>query len=172
VKDAEAQKEKEKDKADEGTPKLQLMPDAFSKPLVSNLSIMSLELRAGLLVEKKQIDEAKKLFAQAAREEKELGYREPPGYIRPVGETEAAALLEAEGFADAKAAYKKALVERPRSGFPLYGIAVSSERAGDVKAAAAGYAEFEAAWKNADAELPQLAHARAYLAEHQQVAAR
>jgi len=172
VKDAEAEKEKQKENADEGTPKLQLMPDARPKPLVSNLSIMSLELRAGLLVEKKQIDEAKKLFAQAAREEKELGYREPPGYIRPVGETEAAALLEAEGFADAKAAYKKALVERPRSGFPLYGIAVSSERAGDVKAAAAEYAEFEAAWKNADAELPQLAHARAYLAEHQQVAAR
>ena len=172
VKDAEAEKDKEKVKADEGTPKLQLMPDALSKPLVSNLSIMSLELRAGLLVERKQIDEAKKLFAQAAREEKGLGYREPPGYIRPVGETEAAALLTAEGFADAKAAYKKALVERPRSGFPLYGIAASSERAGDVKAAAAEYAEFEAAWKNADAELPQLAHARAYLAEHQQVAAR
>jgi tetratricopeptide (TPR) repeat protein len=170
VKDAEAEKEKEK--ADQGIPKLQLMPDARPKPLVSNLSIMSLELRAGLLVEKKQIDEAKKLFAQAAREEKGLGYREPPGYIRPVGETEAAALLAAEGFADAKAAYQKALEERPRSGFPLYGIAVSSERAGDVKAAAAEYAEFEKAWKNADAELPQLAHARAYLAEHQQVAAR
>jgi tetratricopeptide (TPR) repeat protein len=172
VKDVEAEKDKEKVKADEGTPKLQLMPDALPKPLVSNLSIMSLELRAGLLVEKKQVEEAKKLFAQAAREEKGLGYREPPGYIRPVGETEAAALLAAEGFADAKAAYQKALVERPRSGFPLYGIAVSSERAGDVKAAAAEYAEFEAAWKNADAELPQLAHARAYLAEHQQVAAR
>src|SRR6266849_1520047 len=96
VKNAEAEKNKEKEKADEGTPKLQLMPDALAKPLVSNLSIMSLELRAGLLVEKKQIDEAKKLFAQAAREEKGLGYREPPGYIRPVGETEAAALLAAE----------------------------------------------------------------------------
>jgi hypothetical protein len=172
VKAAEAEKEQEKSKADEGSAKLQLMPDARPKPLVSNLSIMSLELRAGLLVEKKQIDEAKKLFVQAAREEKELGYREPPGYIRPVGETEAAALLAAEGFAEAKAAYQKALVERPRSGFPLYGIAVSSERAGDVKAATAEYAEFEAAWKNADAELPQLAHARAYLAEHHQVAKR
>jgi tetratricopeptide (TPR) repeat protein len=169
VKAVEAEKEKEK--ADEGTPKLQLMPDALPKPLVSNLSIMSLELRAGLLVEKKQVEEAKKLFVQAAREEKALGYREPPGYIRPVGETEAAALLAAEGFADAKAAYQQALVERPRSGFPLYGIAMSSERAGDVKAAAAEYAEFEAAWKNADAELSQLAHARAFLAAHEQAAA-
>jgi tetratricopeptide (TPR) repeat protein len=153
-------------------PKLQLMPDALPKPLVSNLSIMSLELRAGLLMARKQADEAKKLFAQAAQQEKTLGYHEPPSYIRPVGETEAAALLAAEGWTDAKAAYRKALVERPRSGFPLYGVAMSSEQAGDVKAAAAEYAEFMAAWKDADPELPQLAHARAYLAEHEQVATR
>ncbi len=169
VKEEEAEKEREK--TDEGTPKLQLMPDARPKPLVSNLSIMSLELRAGLLVEKNQVAKAKKLFAQAAREEKALGYREPPGFIRPVGETEAAALLGAAGWADAKDAYKKALVERPRSGFPLYGMAMSSERAGDAKEAAAEYTEFVAAWKNADPNLPQLAHARAFLAEHPQIEA-
>ena len=162
--------EKEKKTADAGAPKLQRMPDALPKPLVSNLSIMSLELRAGLLVAKKQADEAKKLFAQAAQEEKTLGYHEPPSYIRPVGETEAAALLAAEGWTDAKAAYKKALVERPRSGFPLYGIAMSSEKAGDIKAAAAEYTEFVEAWQSADPELSQLAHARAFLAEHQQAA--
>jgi tetratricopeptide (TPR) repeat protein len=163
----EAKDAKEKKAMDAGAPKLQLMPDALPKPLVSNVSIMSLELRAGLLVAKKQADEAKQLFAQAAQEEKTLGYHEPPSYIRPVGETQAAALLAAEGWADAKAAYKRALVERPRSGFPLYGIAMSSEQAGDVKAATAEYAEFVAAWKNADPELPQLAHARTFLAEHE-----
>jgi tetratricopeptide (TPR) repeat protein len=47
-------KDKEKKSADAGTPKMQLMPDATAKPLVSNVSIMSLELRAGLLVAKKQ----------------------------------------------------------------------------------------------------------------------
>ena len=56
---------------------------------------MSLELRAGLLMAKKLNEDAKKLYAQAAREEKALGYREPPAYIRPVGETEAAAFLAA-----------------------------------------------------------------------------
>ena len=166
LKDEEAAKEKEKKKADDDAPKMKVMPDAMPKPLVNNLSIMSLELRAGLLAAKKQTAEAKKLFAQAAREEKGLGYREPPGYIRPVGETEAAALLAAAEWTDAKAAYKKALVERPKSGFPLYGIATSSEQAGDMKAAAAEYAEFVEAWKDADPELPQLAHARAFLAEH------
>jgi tetratricopeptide (TPR) repeat protein len=166
LKDEEAAKDKEKKKEDENEPKLKVMPDAWPKPLVNNLSIMSLELRAGILVSKKQTEEAKKLFAQAAQEEKDLGYHEPPAYIRPVRETEASALLEASAWLDAKAAFEKALVERPKSGFSLYGIARSSEQAGEVKAAATEYAEFVAAWKNADAGLPQLAHARAYLAEH------
>jgi tetratricopeptide (TPR) repeat protein len=165
LKDADEDKAKEKEKEDGAVPKLKVMPDALPKPLVSTLSIMSLELRAGLLVAKKQTDEAKKLFAEAAKEEKELGYSEPPRYIRPVNETEAAALMSAEAWTDAKEAYKKALEERPRSGFPLYGIAMTSERSGDVTAAKAEYAEFVAAWKDADPELPQLAHARAYLAE-------
>ena len=172
LKDEDAAKEKEKKKKDdESTSKLKLMPDAMPKPLVSNLSIMSLELRAGILAAKKQTEEAKKLFAQAAQEEKELGYREPPNYIRPVGETEAAALLAAAAWTDAKSAYQKALLERPKSGFPLYGIATSSEQAGDVKAATTEYIEFVAAWKSADPELPQLKHARAFLAEHGTTAA-
>jgi hypothetical protein len=127
---------------------------------------MSLELRAGVMVAKKHNDEAKKLYSQAAREEKTLGYREPPAYIRPVGETEAAAFLAASSWDDAKAAYQEALGERPHSGFPLYGIAMASERAGDTAAATSGYTEFLAAWKSADSDLPQLAHARSYLTSH------
>ncbi len=171
LKDEEAAKEKDQKKPEEDAPKIKVMPDALPEPLVKNLSIMSLELRAGILAAKKQTEEAKKLFAQAAQEEKDLGYREPPGYIRPVGETEAAALLAAAAWTDAKAAYQQALVERPKSGFPLYGIAISSEQAGDVKAATVEYTEFVAAWKDADAGLPQLAHARAFLSEHGSVAA-
>jgi tetratricopeptide (TPR) repeat protein len=141
------------------------------KPLVSDLSIMSLELRAGLLMAKKFNDDAKKLYAQAAREEKALGYREPPAYIRPVAETEAAAFLAASDWTEARAAYKEALAERPRSGFPLYGIAMASEQAGDIAAATAGYEDFLTAWTSADSDLPQLAHARAYLSSHNGVTA-
>jgi hypothetical protein len=168
LKDEEDAKSKEKDnkKPDAGPPKLEVMPDAMPKPLVNTLSIMSLELRAGLLTAKKQNDEAKRLYARAAREEKQLGYREPPAYIRPVAETEAAAFMAASDWTDAKDAYKEALVDRPRSGFPLYGIAMASERAGDITAARTEYADFLAAWKSADFDLPQLAHARSYLAAH------
>jgi tetratricopeptide (TPR) repeat protein len=170
LKDEEDAKSKEKDKdkklSDATPPKLQLMPDAFPKPLVNNLSIMSLELRAGLLMAKKQNAEAKKLYAQAAQEEKALGYREPPAFIRPVGETEAAAYMAASDWTAAKAAYQEALVDRPRSGFPLYGIALASEQSGDTKAAATEYTDFLSAWKSADSNLPQLTHARDYLASH------
>jgi hypothetical protein len=166
AKDKAKDKDKDKKAADAAPPRLQIMPDALPDPLVSGLSIMSLELRAGLAIEKKLNDDAKKLYARAAQEEKALGYREPPAYIRPVGETEAAAFLSVSDWAAAKAAYKNALVERPRSGSPLYGIALASEQAGDVTAAAAGYADFLAAWKSADSDLPQLAHAHAYLAAH------
>lgn len=173
LKDEEDAKSKEKDKKspDVAPPKLKLMPDARPKPLVSNLSIMSLELRAGLLMAKKQNPEAKKLYAQAAQEEKALGYHEPPAYDRPVGETEAAAFIAASDWTAALAAYKEALVDRPRSGFPLYGMAIASEQAGDSTAAAAEYTDFLAAWKSADSDLPQLAHARAFLVSHTGVAA-
>jgi tetratricopeptide (TPR) repeat protein len=164
--DAKAKKEKAKKTTDDVPPKLEIMPDASPDPLVSTLSIMSLELRAGVLVAKKHNDDAKKLYSQAAREEKALGYREPPAYIRPVGETEAAAFLASSNWDDAKAAYKEALVERPRSGFPLFGIAMAGERAGDIALATSGYTEFLAAWKSADSDLPQLAHARSYLTSH------
>lgn len=170
LKDEEDAKSKKKDKdekkSDATPPKLELMPDAMPKPLVSNLSIMSLELRAGILMAKKQNAEAKKLYLQAAQEEKALGYHEPPAYVRPVGETEAAAYMAASDWTAAKAAYQEALVERPRSGFPLYGIAAASEKAGDTSSATTEYAEFLAAWKSADANLPQLAHARDYVASH------
>lgn len=161
-----AKEEKNKRTADVAPPKLEVMPDALPEPLVHNLSVMSLELRAGLLMAKKLNQDAKKLYAQAAQEEKALGYREPPAYIRPVGETEAAAFLAGADWIDAKAAYQEALIERPRSGFPLYGIAIANEQAGDVSSAAAGYADFLAAWKSADSDLPQIAHARSYLAAH------
>jgi tetratricopeptide (TPR) repeat protein len=170
-KDAKKAEAKETKAADVGPPKVQLMPDAQPDPLVSTLSVMSLELRAALLLGKKKTEDAKKLFEQAAQEEKALGYREPPIYIRPVGETEAAALMAVADWSGAKAAYERALQERPRSGFPLYGIAMCSEQAGDVGAATTEYADFMESWKDANPDLAQLAHARAFLAEHAREAA-
>jgi tetratricopeptide (TPR) repeat protein len=155
-----------------GPPKLQLMSDALLQPLLSSLSVMSLELRASLLTAQGQIAEARNLFSQAEQAEKALGYHEPPNYIRPVGETEAAAMMAAGDWMAARTAYEQALGERPRSGLVLYGIAMCSEKAGDSQAAAKGYTDFLAAWKDADPGLAQVTHAQTYIAGHRVVVGR
>ena len=142
-------------------PKLVVMPDAQLDPLLKTLAIMSLELRGTLLAAHGKAAGASALFADAAKAEKALGYREPPNYIRPVGETEGAAMLAARNWTEAKAAFARALVERPHSGFALYGIALAAEQSGDRAAARKAFTDFLSAWKDADPDLPQLAHARA-----------
>lgn len=137
-----------------------VMPDAKAAPLLASLSIMSLELRASILAAQKQLPQAKALFAEAAQEEKALGYREPPTYIRPVAEAEGFALLQAGDFAGAHKAYTASLLERPNSGFGLYGVARSSEAAGDTATAKAEYATFLKAWKDADPTMPEIVHAQ------------
>jgi tetratricopeptide (TPR) repeat protein len=126
---------------------------------------MSLELRASLLAAEGKMTEAKSLFRDAVREEKALGYHEPPSYIRPVGETEGAAMLAAGEWGKAKDAYARALRERPRSGFALYGMALCEEKSGDRESAVREYREFLAAWKDADPMLDRLEHARRFVAD-------
>ncbi len=162
IKDQEA---KEK-KAAAPTGNQTMSPDPLAQPLLKMLSIMSLELRASMLATQNNVPEAEKLFAQARREEKELGYREPPFYIRPVAESEAAAMMTAGKWADAKAAFHQALVERPNSGFALYGIAQATEKTGDAGATTVAYRQFLSAWKTADPGLPEMQHAQQWVSQH------
>jgi tetratricopeptide (TPR) repeat protein len=143
-----------------------MSPDPLPEPLVKMLSIMSLELRASMLATQDNVPEAEKLFARARQEEKDLGYREPPFYIRPVAESEAAAMMTAGKWSDAKAASQQALVDRPHSGFALYGVAQAAEKAGDAGETTAGYKQFLSAWKTADPGLPQVEHAQQWLSQH------
>jgi tetratricopeptide (TPR) repeat protein len=75
-------------------------------------------------------------------------------------------MLTARNWADAKKAFEAALVERPHSGFALYGIALALEKSADREAAVKIYADFLGAWQEADSALPQLAHAREYIARN------
>jgi hypothetical protein len=123
-------------------------PDAQAGPLLSSLSIMSLELRARQSLRSRSACLRQRPCLRKRRtEEKALGYRERPTYIRPV---------------NAKA-YEAALVERPRSGFPLFGMARSNEAAGDEATATKEYTESADAWKEGNPDLPQMAHARELL---------
>ena len=145
------------------TRRLQVLPDALLPPMLSNLSIMSLELRATLLTLVGKAFEARSMFSDAASAEKALGYHEPPSYIRPVAETEGAAMMAAGNWAQAKEAYARALQARPKSGWALYGIAWCAEKAGDREAAIGAYKEFLTAWREADSTLAPVEHARTFL---------
>ncbi len=145
--------------------KTPLNPDALADPLMSSLGVASQELRAGMLLLQGKNEAAKKMYAQAALAEKKLGYHEPPWYIRPVAETEGEALLRAKDYVGAKTAYQAALVERPLSGFELYGIARADELAGNTEDAKVEYRVFLKAWPSADAGLLQVTHAREVLGE-------
>jgi tetratricopeptide (TPR) repeat protein len=109
------------------------------------------------------MDRGRKLLERAAAQEKEIGYSEPPQYSRPPLEVLGEALTRAGKFADARDVYKKDLLERPRSGFALYGIALAWDKEGNRTEAAKAYREFMAAWSHADPELQQLKAARTYL---------
>ena len=158
------EKDKDKDAEKDKTPADELLPDALPGPLVKSLSVQSLELRAGILVAQGKLPDAKKLYASAQAEQKRQGYWEPPNYIRPVGETEATALLKARDYAGAQAAYERALAERPNSGFALYGLALVKEMQNDLEGAREAYAAFLKAWSHADAELTEVAHAKQFTA--------
>jgi tetratricopeptide (TPR) repeat protein len=167
AKDAKPKDEAKKSdaKVDSKMPiKLATMPDAMAEPLLASLSVMSLELRASILAAQKKLPEAKELFAQAKREEKQLGYHEPPNYIRPVEETEGLALLHAGDATGAHDAYSAALRQRPNSGFALYGMARSSEAQHKTELARDEYVKFLDAWRDGDSGNPELAHAHEYLA--------
>jgi tetratricopeptide (TPR) repeat protein len=163
AKDADKKKDPKAGEGKDATVMVPVMPDADAGPLMACLGIASLELRAGVLVTQGKLDEGKKLYAAAESAEKKAGYHEPPFYIRPVGENEASALLRVKDYAGAKAAYEAALLDRPNSGFGLYGLARVKELQGDAAGARTAYADFLKAWPAADSSLPEVKHARSVL---------
>jgi tetratricopeptide (TPR) repeat protein len=156
-------KEKEKDQKPEN--KAQPV-DPNGPAMLKNLSILSLELRGAILISDKKVSEGEALFDQARHEETKLGYREPPAFIRPVAEQEAELLIAAEQWDKAEAALKQALIDRPNSGYPLFGLAQVAELSGTTEKTRAAFTEFLKAWKDADANLPQVVHAQGWLTEH------
>ncbi len=137
--------------------------DALAEPLHSFMDVAAMELDAATLIAQGKSSAADAAFVKAAEAERALGYREPPYYIRPVGETRGDALMRAKRFSDAKAAYEAALLERPGSGYPLYGIAQADVALKNDGEATADYARFMKAWARADADLPQMKAAQDWM---------
>jgi tetratricopeptide (TPR) repeat protein len=128
------------------------------------LAVASLDLRGNLASFGGHYDRAVALLNDAVKKEQDIGYSEPPQYSRPALESLGYAYIRARKWEDSRAAFEKALAERPKSGFALYGIAYSYEQQGELEKAATAYCAFLEAWKNADTDLPQIQSARAFVA--------
>jgi len=141
-------------------------PNENLPQILNLLGTMSLDLRGNLELTRGNMTEAIDLLERAVEKERKLGYSEPPRYFRPEQESLGYAYLKSKQWDKAREAFQAALRQRPHSGHALYGIAQSYELAGDVVAATSAYREFLAAWPHADADLPQVKQARAWLAAH------
>jgi tetratricopeptide (TPR) repeat protein len=127
------------------------------------LGTASLELRGETEIGNGNFEEGRRLLERASKEEKELGYSEPPQYSRPPLEVLGQALIRAGKYQEAREAYQKDLVERPHSGFALYGIASAWEKERKREEALKAYREFLDAWSHADPDLTQVKTAKAYV---------
>jgi tetratricopeptide (TPR) repeat protein len=82
-----------------------------------------------------------------------------PSLTQPLTEVLAASLFDAGRFAEAAAAYERALVERPNRSAALLGLARARTAAGDPAGASAASARLTANWKRADPEVKAQIHA-------------
>jgi tetratricopeptide (TPR) repeat protein len=154
--DKEKNEDKQKPEAEEDDP----------AGVLNLVAALSLDLRVNIQSLQGNDQQAILLFQKAIAKETELGYSEPPELYRPEQESLGEAYLRTHQWEKARDAFEQALKQRPKSGWALYGVARTYAGAGDSAKAAQSYNEFLASWKNADANLPQITQAKAWLAEH------
>lgn len=130
------------------------------------LGLASYDLRGNLTARRGQLDAAVKLMQAAEKLEAEIGYSEPPPFWRPIDESLGEIYLRARKWTEAKQAFTRALAVRRNNGFSLAGLAAAEAGAGHVREATEAYRALLKVWSSADATLPPLIEARAWLAKH------
>lgn len=97
----------------------------------NELNIASLELQACIKSAEGSYEEALALLEKAKTKEKELGYSEPPGYVRPILLSIASAHERAGKFDKAIGIYQSLLLKRPNSANGYFGLAKAYRETGD-----------------------------------------
>ena len=97
----------------------------------NELNIASLELQACIKSAEGSYEEALALLEKAQTKEKELGYSEPPGYVRPILLSIASAHERAGKFDKAVEIYQSLLLKRPNSANAYFGLAKAYRETGD-----------------------------------------
>ncbi|HEY0966441.1 MAG TPA: hypothetical protein VGD88_03540, partial [Opitutaceae bacterium] len=90
---------------------------------------------------------------RAVEAERALPYMEPSFWWYPTRQTLAAALLESGDAAAAEREFRGDLVDFPRNGWSLFGLAQALRAQKKAEAAALVEAEFAQAWARSDVKL-------------------
>jgi tetratricopeptide (TPR) repeat protein len=130
-------------------------PDAvFGLNTASNiLKIAENVLSAKIALAKSDKKSAIEFLKKAVEVEDSLNYTEPADWIMPVRESLGGALYLSGDYAGAEKVFRADLEKNPRNGRSLFGLHECLKAQGNKSAAQLVQREFQAAWKNADAQL-------------------
>jgi hypothetical protein len=117
------------------------------------LELMVSHLAGEMAAKNGNIDEAERRLGQAAAQEDELQYEEPPAWYMPIRQRLGAVLLAAGRAKQAEKAFREDLVRRPANGWSLHGLSSSLKSQGRAPEAAKVEEQFKSAWKSADVQL-------------------
>jgi tetratricopeptide (TPR) repeat protein len=144
--------------------KLEERADAYWSEVVE---AQRLAVTAWIALHEGNEEEALQLISRAARIEETVDkHPVTPGPILPSRELEGDLLLELDRPVEALRAYETALRYEPNRARTTFGAARAAERAGRSGDARARYLEYLQLMEGAEAERPELAAARAFLARH------
>jgi tetratricopeptide (TPR) repeat protein len=130
-------------------------------------SVNKLEVEALAASMKKDHATAIDLMKKATALEEELGAPYgPPTLVKPSHELFGEILLRAGQPKEAVEKFQTALLRQPNRARSLLGLARAHAQTGDRAAAVAAYTKLLEQWKEADADLPELSEARAYVMPH------
>jgi tetratricopeptide (TPR) repeat protein len=125
-----------------------------------SLAVAPIELQARILAREGKAAEAIAKFREGVEEEIKLGYSEPPLYPNPMEEVAGKLCLELKRWKEAEEFFRAALERDPGSGRAYFGLMLAQQALGKDAEARGSYAKFVKAWSKADADLPEMRHAK------------
>jgi tetratricopeptide (TPR) repeat protein len=124
------------------------------------LAVAPIELQARILAREGKAAEAIAKLREGVEEEIKLGYSEPPLYPNPMEEVAGKVCLELKQWKEAEEFFRAALERDPGSGRAYFGLMRAQQALGKDAEARGSYAKFVKAWTKADADLPEMRHAK------------
>ena len=121
---------------------------------VSILDIVTNMVEGEILVREGKLDEGLTALRAGVKQEDNLRYDEPPGWLIPMRHALGASLVNAGRFAEAEQVYRDDLARLPEDGWALYGLVQSLRgQSKNEKEIQVTYARFQNVWAKADVQI-------------------